>query len=714
MTATPASAAVSASRATRRGQQTPPRSTATTPSRGRHRRRDIQGLRAIAVIAVVAYHAGLPLPGGFAGVDMFFVISGFVIAGVLHRELLAHGRISFADFYGRRIRRILPAAALLLVVATAASALLLSPVGMAQKAAGEAASASSVFLANAYFYLFAGGYFEPTAESNPFLHMWSLSVEEQFYLVFPVFLVGLWWVTRRWGVRALLAGLIAVGLASFALCVAYSLGAFVSAGKPLATIAPTDAMSAAFAFYSPLTRAWEFLAGAALAIALARFRPRRRIAQAAAWIGVALIAATMVLLNSEQAFPGYLALLPVLGTVALLLAGSGATTPAPTRALSVPQLTYVGDRSYSWYLWHWPLIVFALLWFPTSPAVLVGTAAGLLSLLPALAAYRWVENPIHEGRALPSSRATVVILVIAVAVPFLAGRALIAAWQAHWGRDDIRTIQQTVVPTHLDQANGCAATTVTLATQPEACTFATPGARGTVLLVGDSNGGHFTEGVVAAAHRLKLDVEVLTGASCPLVRLPTPVDPACGQWTETNLALIGERPQPYAAVILGTSPSYASSLPAVLAGPGQALPADYDEALTRWGQAVAATAADLGQSAPVVLVDQAPQIEARQGVLPECLLPSILSAGPQPGCGEASPQSVDAGRDRVVAAVRKVTGGRHTHFDASALQCDETRTCRAVRDGIPLYRDNSHLSVAGALAYTDEWEKTLRDVAVRR
>jgi peptidoglycan/LPS O-acetylase OafA/YrhL len=375
-------------------------------SRPRRRlRADIQGLRALAVIVVVAFHAGLPVPGGFVGVDVFFVISGFVITGMLQREWLATGRIHFAAFYLRRFKRLTPALALVVAVTVAAALLVLSPLGPQQTVAKTGLGAMLIS-ANVVITQASGDYFDAPAAANPLLHTWSLSVEEQFYLAFPLILMIGWTVaSRRSPLRWVTPLWVAfVALVSFAL-------ALFALDRQLGPVA-----HALIGFYGPLSRAWEFAAGALLVLAAPALSRLARPARAALGLaGVVLLVVSLVAISESTPFPGPWTLLPVVATLLLLVAGTGEET-AVSRALATAPLVRVGDWSYSIYLWHWPLIVFArVLWPGHHPAVV---AAAALSLLPAVASYRWLETPIRRLR-LTGSRAGA-RLVAAVLVPVLA------------------------------------------------------------------------------------------------------------------------------------------------------------------------------------------------------------------------------------------------------------------------------------------------------
>ena len=289
-------------------------------------RLDIQGLRAVAVIVVLVFHAGLPLPGGFVGVDMFFVISGFVITLMLLRERARSGRINLGQFYLRRFKRLTPALGVTVAVTAVLGLLFLSPMG--QQQLGLATGLGALFLvANAVIHVWSGDYFAPHAEANPLLHVWSLSVEEQFYLMFPALLVVSFAVAARapkkWGRAVPFAVASLVGLASLATIRGIP---FVAAG------------SFWTGYYSPVNRAWEFLAGVVLALVASRIAIRSRLwTNVVALAGVALVAASLVVITPETPFPGKATLLPVAGTALLIWAGLGADNVV-TRTLSVRQI----------------------------------------------------------------------------------------------------------------------------------------------------------------------------------------------------------------------------------------------------------------------------------------------------------------------------------------------------------------------------------------
>ncbi len=334
-------------------------------------RPEIDGLRAVAVLPVILFHAGIEgLSGGFVGVDVFFVISGFLITGIIARELAA-GDFSIVRFYERRARRILPALFLVLAASSVAALAIMLPYEL--KAFGQGLVAVALFVSNILFWQ-QSGYFAAASELNPLLHTWSLAVEEQFYIIFPLVLMALW----RWKLRA-----VWMVLATLTVC-----------SLLLADYASTRVPSANF-FLLP-TRAWELGIGALLALWLMRRpQPSGILAEALGLAGLAAIAVSVLLYGPQTPFPSFHALLPVLGTAAVLYAAQPATLAG--RLLSWKPAVGIGLISYSAYLWHQPLFAFARLTAPeTEPPLwlmllLAGASLGLAGL-----SWRFVERPFRR------------------------------------------------------------------------------------------------------------------------------------------------------------------------------------------------------------------------------------------------------------------------------------------------------------------------------
>jgi peptidoglycan/LPS O-acetylase OafA/YrhL len=364
-------------------------------------RSDIEGVRGLAVLIVVLFHAGLAgLIGGFVGVDVFFVISGFLITGLLLREHERTGRIGLLQFYARRARRLLPAAIVVLVVTLVVALNVVAPLD--RPTVGLDGAAAAVSIGNIRFALAAGDYFASVTAPSPFLHFWSLGVEEQFYLIWPVLILLV--ARGAHARRRVLIALIAIVVASLA-----------------ANLIITDA-AANWAFYSLPTRAWQLGLGGLLAVgSLALARIPGPIVGVAGWLGLGAIALAAFTFDSSLAYPGAAALLPSLGTVALLAGGSRRLGPG--RLLSIGPLRFLGRISYSLYLVHWPILVLAPLAIGSELDGIARVGLVGLSLVAAVATWALVETPFRKGLpnlALRPARTVSIGLAAVVAVVLLA------------------------------------------------------------------------------------------------------------------------------------------------------------------------------------------------------------------------------------------------------------------------------------------------------
>ncbi len=345
----------------------------------RHRA-DIDGLRAIAVVPVVLFHAGVSqVSGGFVGVDIFFVISGYLITSLILGEM-AEGRFSLAGFYERRIRRIFPALFAVLAMCIVLAAILFLPKEL--KSFDRSVLATTFFVSNIYFY--SGlGYFAAPPDTLPLLHTWSLAIEEQFYIVFPLLLS----LVVAFG-RRVWVGLIA---ALFLLSLAASI--WVTRVNPNA------------AFYLAPMRVWELMLGALLA---ARLLPRigsPAVREMLALAGIALIAYAVFGFSPATPFPGSAALIPCLGAALVIYAGEDERTTFAAKALSLWPLVFVGLISYSLYLWHWPLLVFARYWTIVPLTAWQSAAIVTTSFILAVFSWRYIEQPFRRKRAAIPRRA---------------------------------------------------------------------------------------------------------------------------------------------------------------------------------------------------------------------------------------------------------------------------------------------------------------------
>jgi len=357
-------------------------------------RPDIDGLRALAVVPVIFFHSGLStFPGGYVGVDVFFVISGYLITSILLEDVES-GRFSILSFYERRVRRIFPA--LFVVLAGSAGAALYVMFASELYEFANSLIAAAFFYSN-YFFMFDAGYFAAPSETKPLLHIWSLAVEEQFYIVFPLYLLVVMRLPRYQAVAITALFLI--------MSLAYSVN--------LVDRAPGDA------FFSAPSRFWELLAGATLAMSPTAWRLSVPIANALTLAGLGLILYAILAFSDNTPFPGLAAIAPVAGTALIIIAGAKRRNLVAT-VLSVAPVRFIGLISYSLYLWHWPVLVFYKLWKispPTSGEIMLlwCVTAGLSYLT-----WKYVETPFRRRQRLPDRKR---ILAAGIAAMLVTGAA---------------------------------------------------------------------------------------------------------------------------------------------------------------------------------------------------------------------------------------------------------------------------------------------------
>jgi len=378
-------------------------------------RPDIDGLRAVAVLSVVLYHYKLACPGGFVGVDIFFVISGFLISTIIYRELDV-GTFSLITFWERRIRRIVPALTVVVLATIIAAWFLYLPEDLTM--VGKAVFAQAALLSNLFFYrqsLAGGGYFATTAETKTLLHTWSLAVEEQFYLVFPLLLAFLF----RFGKPSLSRVLAIIGVMSLLLSV-FGIHFFPSA-----------------TFYLLPTRAWELLLGALLALRKEPFITDKRARESIGWLGVCLIVFAVFSYNSDTPFPGVAAVPPCAGT-ALVILSSMPTRSVVGRILSLKPVVFIGLISYSFYLWHWPVLVMSKYWAQNWNSAINEQAADfrpaflLASIMLAILSWRYVETPFRKRRILQNRLQIFTFAGMSTVTLLVLGGSLVLCHGANW------------------------------------------------------------------------------------------------------------------------------------------------------------------------------------------------------------------------------------------------------------------------------------------
>ena len=686
---------------------------------------DIQGLRAVAVLLVVADHAGAPwLSGGFVGVDVFLVLSGYLITLILVREVEARGGLRIGEFYARRARRILPAATVVLV-ATMAYAAQVASVSQVQRLRADA-TWSALFAANVHFAGLGTDYFAQGRSPSPFQHYWSLAVEEQFYLVWPALLVVVVLVLRRirpQSGRAVLSGLLVVVVL---VSLAWSVWTTSRAPGP--------------AYYSSPGRAWELAVGALLAVQRPRaaaMGPRTRTWLASA--GLAAIATSALAYDAGSLFPGWRALLPVLGTAAVVAAGAGGSSVV-TRWLATRPLTQLGDLSYSLYLWHWPILVLGAA-HPSLPAGTTGTVVLLvLTLAASYLTFHLVENPFRRGGLFFSVRRALVLWPVALGLVLLtvdqseqwattklearlAGSGIeipdptAPAWPSEppRGKAGQRPAGPTLVARMTDalraaDSDGPVPFPLVNLADPtsgnllaEACRVDPPevssdvcplgGDRGrtTMVVLGDSQAGQWLPAIDRWARRSGIRVLPLIKLGCPPYDVPVVDGGGADFWQCTQFRewahdqIIRERPE---LVVIASEATSDRLRPA----PGASLDAT-------WASGVASTLRRLdGLGARVALVSDTPDF-AFDPV--ECLT--------APGSRlDDCVGTVHDGLETANALTRRVALEHGVGFvDAVDLLCVRSR-CPLVVDRTMTFWDYSHVSPAWAAALADDFELRVR------
>ena len=660
-------------------------------------RPDIEGLRAVAVIAVVAFHAG-GLRGGFVGVDVFFVISGFLITGLLWAELRDTGRLDMARFYAARARRLLPAAALVLVITGLAAVALMPP--LQARSVLNDGLASALYLGN-YRFAITGTDYLATTTPSPYQHYWSLGVEEQFYLLWPAVLLGAAWLWRRRSNAALYAGtLIVVGGVSLALSLAWT------------RTAPS------WAFFSLPTRAWELAAGAVIALSARKLRRLPAgVAALAGLSGLVLIGWACVRLDTATAYPGTAALLPVGGAVLVIGAGCATPTRGAGRLLALPPMRAIGRMSYSWYLWHWPVLVFAPLLMGRQlgrPGLAVAVAA---SVVLALLTLRYVERPVRFSGPLRRSSvrslalgsavtaaAVSAALLLPMLVPVPVGHGIPATAAVVRQTGDplaaavaaVRSVVtasagQQQVPAALSPPlteaaadkpsvflDGCVRTWREVGV-PE-CASGDPDGTKTVALVGDSHAAMWQPALDPVAQQQHWRLLTMAKVTCPLADLPI-FSPylgrrydECEQWrAQVVRRLVAERPH---LVVVSMSRRYGSDF-------------GFDTYSQAWIRSLQKMVVDLraATGSRVLVLGPVPD---PLSVVPVCLsdhLDDALACAPH--------RAAALNADGIAAESQAVRTGGGQYADLSPLFCTAD-TCPAIIGSDLVFRDDNHVTVSYA------------------
>lgn len=500
-------------------------------------RPDIEGLRAVAILLVVAVHTKIPwLAGGYVGVDVFFVLSGYLITALLSQEIMNTGELGFASFYARRLRRLLPALLLMLLCVGVLGWLLL-PYDQQFRQAGAAGNAA-LWLSNLFFGFSHLGYFTPGAKTNLFLHTWSLGVEEQFYLVWPLLVViaaGAWSNAKKRAAPARLKAVMPViFVGSLALCVYWSYKT-----PPLA-------------FYMMPARAWQFALGALVYMYFGvhvhgsgnvrRFNLGKHVHRLSGWLGLLMILGAAIFFNNHITYPGTWALLPSFGAALVIAAGTHYRPGSVIKALSTRPMQAIGRVSYSWYLWHWPVLLLgSSVFFIHGLWGRIGLA--LLSLLIAGASYVFVEKPIRRKKQLVAK--PLITVLASLGIMTLAVLTTLA-----WNRNIATRLASPAVARYVDAtfdapiiySKDC--DSWYHSAQVALCTFSPKDPKHTVVIMGDSITLQWFPAVRKTFTKMHWRIIAITKSSCPMVDMPVfyyrvnNTYTVCSEWRARALKVI--------------------------------------------------------------------------------------------------------------------------------------------------------------------------------
>lgn len=642
-----------------------------TPTGHLRYRPEVDGLRALAVVPVILFHAGFDtFRGGFVGVDIFFVISGYLITTILLSEKMSD-RFTLVGFYERRARRILPALFFVILACIPFAWLRMTPDEVNELS--KSIVGVALFSSNIFFWL-SSGYFDTIAEEKLLLHTWSLGVEEQYYLFFPLLLMATW----RFGQKRQIALLAALAAVSLLMC------EWGSRNTPSAN------------FYLLPSRAWELLIGSILAFLCIQKplheRLSARSASALAWLGFALILLAILTISSDEPFPSHLALLPTIGT-ALVLAYANSQNIVG-RTLSTRPFVFIGLISYSAYLWHQPLFAMARLQSTTTPSPWVFLGLSLASLALAYFTWRVIERPFRDRRAL--GRRPIFIASLAGTLLFLGLGTTGALQDGFPSRLDAthRTLLETAASS--PRGKQCHSTTKNSLAPEDACIYFLP--RVTWAALGDS---HMVEMAVAVAEQLADKNEGLlhlTYSGCPPAILYESPNPGCSAWQREALERIEANEQirdvivgfRYSSALFGDQLSVYPEIPNRAPKIGEMPPQDAREII--WESFTTIVDRLLSAGKRVHVLGPVPELDKD---IRNKIVSAQFKKSTDPHRGTTR-EWYDRRNAFVLERLRKMPWNENlVYIDPSAFLCD-SMDCYAILSDQAMYFDDDHLSVGGA------------------
>lgn len=627
-----------------------------------HYRADVDGLRALAVLPVVFYHLHWSFfSGGFVGVDIFFVISGFLITSIIYREQL-NNQFTMRDFWLRRARRILPAMFVMVLCTIIAGAWLLSPDDYHDL--GRSVRYQSVFAANLYF-LKETSYFAAEAELQPLLHMWSLAVEEQFYIIYPLLLLAIAKFLPRWRLPILLA----IFFASLALSSWYVY------------------QDSAATFFLLHFRAWELLLGGLLVFLPSSQVTTRPIRELASITGLVLVLYAVIRFKHNMVFPGLTALVPVLGAGLIIWAGESSGV---NRVLAWRPIVFIGLISYSLYLWHWPFIAYTRYWLMDAFALPHQLLILLVSLVLAWLSYRFIEGPFRKKTVLNSRKKVFIVSLISILTLATLGE-LLRKFDGFPQRLSDKERVFLEYPKNNNIEKQCRDRTVEQINNNELCRLGNLHPKASILLWGDSHAGV----LLPMIDTLGVDVYYSTFAACP--PLPEVHWPSLFQCKPYNQAVMDavKRLEIRHVVLVSYWSRYLLGVESGSSRPLLPTPSGVDRADYFYQQLEAMVIALEKDGVTVWLMDSVPSHVAD---VPRVLTFMRMRGEDTDLAGRSLDEHLE--RQAAVLAVFSKLEGRYNNvrrINPTAILCAQDNICRVAKGDEPWYVDSNHLSTAGAL-----------------
>ena len=647
-------------------------------------RPDIEGLRALAVSGVVAFHFGYTgLPGGFVGVDIFFVISGYLITLHLQQEIAKHGTVNLLTFYARRARRLLPASLFVILVTLFAGYFILAP--SEQQLYSKGALFASTYIINLWLIRWSLDYFAVDASNNPFIHFWSLSVEEQFYLAWPALLLLFTRIRpSRHGVFLLMA---AVAVISFALC------------------AWLTTVSQPWAFYFSPFRAWEFAFGGLASMALStNWAKRFPYSPAMGWMGLAMIVGTYLKVSEQAPFPGYIALVPAMGTVMVLLSGAHESVYGPKAILAIRPAQWVGKLSYSLYLWHWPVIVYATMLVPQLTSV-QRVLLLVLTLALSLFSYHFVENPIRRNAWLMAgTRRSLAFAALLTMTGVTVGYAS-ATLAKHNVTAQQRVIAETALRPSTVRATDESCVLDLETVTPKPCVFGSPSSNQTIVLFGDSHADHWSTPLVDIAKKDNIRLVTYLKSSCRATRMTTWSDKLkrnyaeCDQWRDIAIKeIIAMKPQ-----LVVISQLSISHLTEEIDDPSE-----YSSRKKDWADGISSTVGALSDAGIKVVYLR--DVPTHTSYLDKCVARALWQGRDPSICDTPRGAALNEGDARIEKGI--VSGIKNASYvDMSSFFCSDT-LCHATINGKLMFRDRHHIATSYAESLAGPLERAILKPAI--